>query len=157
VSSKKDKDKSKGKINELVVQSDGKLDLPTLIDYANSRGGFDIAPTEQGAKKEKSLDALRGQTQIQLDNILEQMKILANQANALKERVEISHLILDSKYNFDPVEGEIYYLYQVIETSTKVLSLLSPEDWKDNEKYNKDSLLGVVEYCPDNTWKLLKS
>lgn len=148
--------KKKSKESELVVFSDDKLDLPSLIEYASTRGGFDIAPSESGAKKEKALDTLRGQTQIQLDNILEQMRILADQANALKSRVEISHMILDSEFNFEPVEGEIYYLYQT--EDGKFLSLLSPNDWGDDHpKYGKDNLMGVVEYCPDNTWKLLKA
>ena len=67
-----------------------------------------------------------------------------------------SSMILDSEFNFEPVEGEVYYLYQT--EQGKLLSLLSPIDWgEDHHKYGKDNLVGVVEYCPDNTWKLLKA
>ena len=53
--------------------------------------------------------AMQEQTQMQLDMLLEQMKVLAKQAQTLKDRAEISHKIYEADLNFKPVIGETYF------------------------------------------------
>ena len=64
------------------------VDLPGLIEYAHSVGGFSIVPTQEGHIKGKAMQAMKEQTKEHLDLIMEQMKVLARQAQELKDRVD---------------------------------------------------------------------
>ena len=58
------------------------------------------------------MSAMHEQTQRQMDQIYEQMKLLAKQVNDIKERADVSHLIYDAEMSFQPLIGETYYLYE---------------------------------------------
>lgn len=128
-------------------------DLPGLLEYAHSLGGFSIVPTEQGVIKGKALQAMGEQTQMQLDMIFEQMKVLAKQAKNLKERAEISEKIYEADINFQPVIGEHYYLYQK-SNGKNLLSLISPDEWKGKMPFK--SFVAEVKLLADHTWKVVE-
>jgi len=129
-------------------------DLPSLIEYAHSRGGFSVVPTEQGVIKGKAIEALKGQTQMQLDMILEQMRLLATQAKRIQDRIKISQQIYEAELKFDPVIGGHYYLYER-NSNHQFLSLVSPEEWgADISRYE---FIGEVELLADHTWKIIRT
>ena len=127
-------------------------DLPGLMEYAHTVGGFSIVPTQGGAIKGKALDAMHQQTQSQLDQIKEQMLLLARQAQNLKDRVEVSHEIYNSKITFTPVIGHKYYLYEKSDQK-RMLSLVSPEEWGKNSSLK---LIAEVKLLADHTWEMIK-
>lgn len=129
-------------------------DIPGLLEYAHSVGGFSIVPTKEGAIRSKALQVMGEQTQMQLDQIFEQMQLLAKQAKDLKERAQLSELIYESKISFTPVVGKIYYLYQKKDGS-KVLSLVSPEEWGNSQPY--EIFISALQLLADHTWKVVKS
>lgn len=126
-------------------------DLPGLLQYAHSLGGFSIVPTEQGVIKGKAMSAMGEQTQMQMDQIFEQMQLLAKQAKALKHRAEISIKIYEAQMSFEPVIGQKYFLYEK-KSDGWVLSLIAPDQWK-TLPYNK--FLAEVQLLADHTWKVL--
>jgi hypothetical protein len=128
-------------------------DLPGLIEYAHSVGGFSIVPTKEGHIKASAQKAMQEQTQMQLDMLLEQMKTIAGQAQKLKERAEMSSQIYEAKMSFKPVVGHHYYLYEK-KDSTKTLSLVSPTDWNNNCPY---TFLHKVKLLADHTWIIVDS
>jgi hypothetical protein len=128
-------------------------DMPGLIEYAHSIGGFSVVPTEQGAIKGKAMQAMGEQTQMQLDMIFEQMKVLAKQAKELKDRAEVSQEIYDADMSFQPVIGEHYFLYRKDE-SKSVLSLVSPDEW--GKKMPFKEFVAEVKLLADHTWKVIK-
>ncbi len=103
-------------------------DLPGLIEYAHSIGGFSIVPTEQGVIKGQAMNAMKEQTEMHMNQIYEQMQLLAEQASKLKRRAEISFDIYDADMRFKPVMGKVYYLYEK-KDSSKALTMVSPEEW----------------------------
>jgi hypothetical protein len=127
--------------------------LPGLIEYAHSVGGFAIVPTKEGNIKASAMQAMQEQTQIQLDMIMEQMKVLAKQAQELKDRADISSLIYEAKMSFKPVIGKLYHLYETKET-THLLSLLSPADWGERCPY--PHFLASVKLLADHTWQVVE-
>jgi hypothetical protein len=128
-------------------------DLPGLIEYAHTVGGFSIVPTEEGTIKGKAMQAMQEQNQEKLDMILEQMRLLASQAQDIKSRIEISELIYTAKMNFQPDIGQTYYLYEKAD-GNRVLSLIGPDEWGSTRKYEK--AIAKVKLLADHTWKVLE-
>lgn len=128
-------------------------DMPSLLEYAHTIGGFAIVPTNEGQIKSHARDAMKEQTEEQLNLIFEQMKTLARQVQDIKKRVYISDLIYNVKINFTPVVGKIYFLYQ-IENGHRYLSLISPKDWGEKMP---DAYIAEVRLNADHTWKVIHS
>ncbi len=128
-------------------------DIPGLIEYAHTVGGFAIVPTNEGQIKSHARDAMKEQTEEQLAIIFEQMKTLAKQVQDIKKRVHISDLIYNAKITFTPVVGKIYYLYEE-NNGEKFLSLISPKEWGDKLQ---DNYIAEVRLNADHTWKVIHS
>ncbi|MBC7712455.1 MAG: DUF2452 domain-containing protein [Rhizobacter sp.] len=128
-------------------------DMPSLLEYAHTVGGFAIVPTNEGQIKSHARDAMKEQTEEQLHLIFEQMKTLARQVQDIKKRVHISDLIYNSKISFTPVIGKNYYLYESTE-SNRYLSLISPKEWGSDFT---DVYLAEVRLNADHTWKVIHS
>jgi len=128
-------------------------DLPGLIEYAHSLGGFSVVPTEQGVIKGKSMQAMSEQTQMQLDMILEQMRLLAKQAKRLKDRVNVSTDVYKAKITFQPIIGTHYFLYQQ-ESEELVLSLVGPEEWGSKDPIGE--FQAEVKLLADHTWEVIR-
>ena len=126
-------------------------DLPGLLEYAHSVGGFAIAPTKQGVIKGHARQAMQEQTQMQMDQIYEQMSLLAKQARELKKRADVSVMIYEADMSFSPVIGKSYYLYEK-ENGRKYLSLIGPEEWGNKKPYKE--FIAKVSLLADHTWKV---
>ncbi|MBT3586570.1 MAG: DUF2452 domain-containing protein, partial [Halobacteriovoraceae bacterium] len=59
---------------DLIRMRDRITDIPGIIEYAHSVGGFSIVPTQEGAIKGQAMKAMEEQTQEQMDQILGQMR-----------------------------------------------------------------------------------
>lgn len=128
-------------------------DLPSLLEYAHSVGGFSITPSKQGVIKGSALKAMGEQTQMQLDQIFEQMQLLAKQAKELKDRADVSEQIYTAHMSFKPVIGNCYYLYTKKDDS-KILSLVSPDDWGSTMPFKQFE--AKVKLLADHTWQVIK-
>lgn len=127
-------------------------DIPSLLHYAHSVGGFTVAPTDEGQIKSNAVAAMEDQTQIQLDQIFEQMKLLAKQANKIKERADISYQIYNAKISFKPLIGKTYFLY--VKKEQRVLSMISPAEWGESIPF--DRFVAEVKLLSDHTWKIIE-
>lgn len=127
--------------------------IPGLLEYAHTVGGFSIVPTNEGMIKSHAREAMKEQTEEQLAIIFEQMKTLAKQVQDIQNRVHISDLIYESDIKFTPVIGKTYYLYEVKENG-RYLSLIAPHEWNDEFQ---DIFLAEVRLNADHTWKVINS
>lgn len=128
-------------------------DMPSLLEYAHTVGGFSIVPTNEGQIKSNAREAMKEQTEEQLGLIFEQMKTLARQVQDIQKRVYISDLIYNAKISFTPVIGKYYFLYEDNEEN-RFMSLLSPKEW--GEKLT-DKFIAEVRLNADHTWKIIDS
>jgi len=128
-------------------------DMPGLLEYAHSVGGFSIVPTKQGVIKGQALKVMEQQTQMQMDQIFDQMKLLAAQAKHLQDRAEVSLQIYEASMGFKPIVGQTYFLYDK-ESSKNVLSPISPKEW--GEKIPFKSFVAEVTLLADHTWNVKK-
>lgn len=128
-------------------------DMPSLLEYAHNVGGFSIVPTNEGQIKSHAREAMKEQTEEQLNIIFEQMKTLAKQVQDIKKRVHISDLIYNCELKFTPVIGKNYYLYEA-EAGRRYLSIISPKEWGDKLE---DKFIAEVRLNADHTWKVIQT
>lgn len=131
---------------------DRTTDLPALLDYAHSIGGFAVVPTNQGVIKGQAMTAMKEQTEMNMGQIYEQMQLLALQASKLKRRAEISFEIYEANMGFKPLIGKTYYLYQ--KDGKKILSIVSPTEW--GKKIPFEKFVATVKLLADHTWDVLE-
>ena len=124
----------------------------SVLPYAASVSGAVIRPTEEGMIKHKALTAMEEQTNMQLDQIRQQIELLALQAQEIQKRKELSLMIYEAKLTFKPNIGQVYYLYQKNDDSYLV-SLVSPKEWGTAGPFKK--FIATVQLLADHTWKEL--
>lgn len=95
--------------------------------------------------------AMREQTEMQMSQLYEQMRLLAEQAQKIQRRVEISERIYAVKMGFEPIIGKTYYLYRR-ENGEDFLSLIAPDEWGNGRKLEH---VATVKLLADHTWEVL--
>ena len=136
---------------DLEKEREKTAEQPGLIAFPHTVGGAVIRPEDEGKMKGRAVSAMRQQTDRQMRQLYEQAQTLARQAQAIKERVEISERIYEAEMNFEPIIAHTYYLYQK-KRGTDVLSLISPEEWGRNPPY--ESYVAKVTLLSDHTWEV---
>lgn len=128
---------------------------PGSSEYAVEKGGVAFAPTQEGAIKSRAFKVMDEQISMQMDNILEQIQVLKKQAEALKDRRGISEMIYRAKMNFEPLVGDVYYLYDT--PKGKILSMLSPKEFGEKKMKEKDYFFfAKARLLADCTWEILE-
>lgn len=135
------------------IDKDKITENPHNLPYAHTLGSPVIKPVDEGKVKGKAMAAMYEQTQNQMDQLREQMQLIADQAQKLHDRVKISEKIYDAKMGFDPLVGHVYFLY-VRKNDEYLLSMVSPEEWGKSLPFK--SYEGRVKLLADHTWELLR-
>ena len=131
------------------INPDKVAENPGLLPYAHTAGGAVIKPDDLGKIKGRSVLAMRQQTDRQMNQLYEQMEVLAKQAKLIADRKEISERIYDAAMGFEPIISETYYMYEK-ENGTDLLSLVAPHEWGRSFKYSR--YLAKVILLADHTW-----
>jgi hypothetical protein len=133
------------------IDKDKVAENPGLLPYPHHVGGIVIKPEDTGKIKSRALTAMREQTNIQMNQIQKQVELLMQQANDLKERVEISEKIYLADLSFEPIIGQTYHLY--LKEGVYKLLLIGPEDWGKLPKTLEYA--GTVKMLGDHTWDVI--
>lgn len=126
---------------------------PHALPYAHTVGGAVIKPEDKGRIKGLAVGAMYEQTDMALDQIREQIQLLAQQAKMIQDRVAISESIYKASVNFTPLINHVYHLYRK-KDGTDTLSMIAPEEWGNHPPY---TFLASVKLLADHTWKILKT
>ncbi|MEM7370683.1 MAG: DUF2452 domain-containing protein [Bacteroidota bacterium] len=137
--------------SENPIDKDKITDIPSLLPYPHTIGSALVTPVDKGKVKGKAVLAMEEQTHIQMDQIKEQIELLAKQARALQDRVDISYKIYQADIGFEPAIGQIYHLYERTDDQW-VLSLVAPSEW--GRRIPFQSFLATVRLLADHTWEL---
>ena len=134
------------------IDPDKITENPHSLEYAHHAGSALIKPEDQGKIKGRALSAMEYQTDMQLNQIYEQMQLLAEQAKKLSDRKKISELIYTAEMRFEPLINHTYYLYKK-ENGIHLLSLVAPGQWGKSGK----SLiyLATIKLLADHTWEVI--
>jgi L-lactate utilization protein LutB len=127
------------------------VENPGLIAFAHSVGGAVIKPEDAGKIKSKALTSMRQQTERSMHQLYKQMQLLAEQANEIKQRVEISERIYQIEMKFEPLVGHYYFLYER-EDGTDFLSIIAPDEWGRSKKQVK--AISKILLLADHTWEV---
>ena len=133
------------------IDKDKITENPSSLPYAHTAGGAVIKPNKEAVIRSQSMAAMKEQTDMQLDQIREQMELLARQANELRERKKLSEVIYSAKIGFKPDINHVYHLYQGTDEQY-VLSLIGPEEWGRKPKY--PTFVCSVRLMADHTWNI---
>lgn len=136
------------------IDKDKITENPHNLPYAHTVGGAVIKPIDQGRTKGLAVKAMHKQTDIQLDQIRKQMELLAEQAQKIKKRVEISEIIYGAEMGFKPLISKVYHLYQRAD-ETAVLSVVGPQEWGPRG-CPFQNFLATVSLLADHTWEILE-
>lgn len=134
------------------IDKDKITETPHNLPYAHNVGSALIFPEDKDRIKSKAMAAMVDQTNRQMKQIHDQLELLVNQANELKERVEVSEQIYTAEMGFKPLTGHIYHLYE--KEGKKVLSMIGPSEWGNKPKYDK--FLATAKLLGDHTWDVLE-
>jgi len=146
------KDKKASKVRDHnPIDKDKITENPHNLPYAHNVGSALIFPDDKDRIKNKAMAAMVDQTNRQMKQIYDQLELLVNQANELKERVEVSEQIYMADMGFKPLTGHTYHLYE--HEGKKVLSMIGPNEWGNKPKY--DSYLATAKLLGDHTWEVL--
>ncbi|MBL7760792.1 MAG: DUF2452 domain-containing protein [Sediminibacterium sp.] len=121
----------------------------SVLPYAASVAGVAIRPTKEGVIKHKALSAMEDQTNMQLDQIRQQIELLAKQAQEIRKRKELSMMIYEAKLTFKPQIGHVYHLYEK-KDGTHMLSLVAPQEWGNGGPFKQ--FVASVKLLADHTW-----
>ena len=121
----------------------------SVLPYSASVSCAVIKHTEEGVIRHKALTAMEEQTNMQLEQIRKQIELLAIQAQEIQKRKELSMIIYGAQLNFQPVIGQIYYLYERKDGS-HLLSMVSPKEWGRSAPFKK--AVASVKLLADHTW-----
>lgn len=131
------------------IDPDKVAENPSTLPYAHHAASAVIKPIDKQGVKGTSLAIMEEQTQMQLDQIQQQVALLIHQAQKVKNRAELGQMIYNAEVNFMPVVGDIYHLYER-EDSRKVLSMIGPDEW--GKKCSLGKHLASVRLLSDRTW-----
>lgn len=134
------------------IDPDKITEAPHSLPYPHTVGSALVKPDDLGKLKGRSLNAMEHQTDMQLQQIYEQMNLLASQAKKLQDRKIISELIYTAEMRFEPLINHVYHLYQR-DDSSYVLSLIEPEQWGRSKKSYE--FVATVRLLADHTWEIL--
>lgn len=96
---------------------------------------------------------MHSQTEMQMAQIYDQMRLLADQAKKIQSRIEVSERIYQASIAFEPLINHRYFLYQKADGGD-FMSLIAPEEWGRNKDWA--AFVAEVKLLADHTWEILR-
>jgi len=119
-SSSKDSQETK-KPDSVVYDEASETYNAALLPYATSVGAPVIVPDDLNHWKNKGINRVN-------HHLHTKFAQLKSEYEAMQELFEWNDLIYSTKFNFEPIIGEIYHLYEG-KDGKPFLSLINPESW----------------------------
>ncbi len=133
------------------IDKDKVAENPHLLPYAHNVGSAVIKPIDKGRVKGLAVSAMYEQTEAQLNQIRKQVELLAEQAQAIHDRVKISEDIYQAEVGFKPLINHEYHLYKKSD-GKHVLSMVAPYEWGKKAPYE---FVATVRLLSDHTWEII--
>jgi hypothetical protein len=123
-----------------------------VSEYPTEAGGpkFDLVPVTK--QKDIMLNVARLQAQQEYDRIMELVAVLEKQAQAIKQRLNITDMIHSAKYDFQIAHGNVYWLVFDKRKNFTRLSINGPDDWSTGVPVDYEYIT-KVKWLGDHTWQ----
>lgn len=128
-------------------------ETPGILPYAHHSGSAIIKPEDKGKITGRAVAAMHSQTDMQMAQIYEQMRLLADQAKKIQSRIEVSERIYQASIAFEPLINHRYFLYQKADGSD-FMSMIAPEEWGRRKDWA--NFVAEVKLLADHTWEILR-
>jgi cellobiose-specific phosphotransferase system component IIA len=128
-------------------------ETPGLLPYAHHSGSAIIKPEDTGKITGRAVAAMHSQTDMQMAQIYDQMRLLADQAKKIQSRIEVSERIYQASIAFEPLINHRYFLYQKADGSD-FMSMIAPEEW--GRKKDWAAFVAEIKLLADHTWDILR-
>lgn len=128
-------------------------ETPGILPYAHHSGSARIKPEDKGKISGRAVAAMHSQTDMQMAQIYDQMRLLADQAKKIQSRIEVSERIYQASIAFEPLINHRYFLYQKADGSD-FMSMIGPEEW--GRKKNRAAFVAEIKLLADHTWEILR-
>lgn len=138
---------------DLELMKEKTTETPGTLPYAHHSGSALIRPEDKGKITGRAVAAMHSQTDMQMAQIYEQMRLLAEQAKKIQSRVEVSERIYQASIAFEPLINHRYFLYQKADGSD-FMSMIAPEEW--GRKKDWANFVAEVKLLADHTWEILR-
>lgn len=131
----------------------------TLVAFVNrnitpyptevSAPSFDLVPVTK--QKDIMLNVARLHARQEYDRIMELVKVLQQQAELIKRRLDITDSVHSAKYDFQLYHNQCYWLVWDTKKEITRLVMIGPEEWSTAppEEYN---YMARVRWLGDYTW-----
>ena len=139
-------------MKENPIDKDKITENPHNLPYAHTVGSAIIKPLDKGKIKGRAMAAMYEQTETQMEQLRQQMQLIAMQAQKLQDRVKASEKIYDAEIGFEPLVGHIYYLY-LRKNGNYLVSMVAPDDW--GKKIPFEAFEAKVKLLADHTWEVV--
>ncbi len=134
------------------IDKDKVTEIPGLISYPHHIGSIVIKPEDAGKLKSRALAAMHEQTNMHLQQIQRQVELLVSQANAIKERMDVSEKIYTAHMSFEPFVGNVYHLYK--KEDAYKLMMIAPDEWGKSKPADLE-FISSVKLLSDHTWDII--
>lgn len=128
-----------------------KSSLPYALDIGSQF--FEIGIPEN--KKDLLLNQAVKNAYDELSKLKEIVEVAQKQALDIKKRLEVTHLIHNAKYNFEPTVGVNYWLVHHKLQNNNILSNTGPDDWSFG-KPDYYEYVAKVQYLANGLWSLIE-
>lgn len=122
--------------------------LSKASTYPISRLSANFQPINQIEVFEQSKQLLTLVAQAKLNQIMDQINFLKNQAKEIIMEAETNLQLHQASCAFEKRVGQVYYLYER-DAESLYFSLLSPQDWNNNPPH---PFKGAFKLEPDMSW-----
>ena len=112
-----------------------------------------FAPIDVLKQKDIMINAARANAQKEYDRIMENVRVLQKQANALIRRLEITEMVHGAKYSFNPAINKAYWLYREKNKNYIGLTPIGPGEWILGSTPEEYEYIAHVKFLGDQTWE----
>ena len=110
---------------------------------------FDLVPVER--QKDIMLNVARLHAQQEYDRIMSLVRILQQQANSIRRRLEITDAVHSAKYDFQIYHNQCYWLVHDLTRGFVRLVPLGPRDWSTGAPLDYQ-YIARVKWLGDYSW-----
>lgn len=112
-----------------------------------------FAPIDILKQKDIMINAARANAEKEYNRIMESVRVLQKQAEALIRRLEITEMVHGAKYSFNPAINKCYWLFKDKKRDYIGLTPIGPGEWILGGTPEDYEYLAHVKFLGDQTWE----
>jgi hypothetical protein len=122
-------------------------------EYPMEVGAPRFAPIDVLKQKDIMINAARANAEKEYNRIMESVRVLQQQADALIRRLEITEMVHSAKYGFNPAINKKYWLYREKDKNYIGLTPIGPGEWILGSTPESYEYIAHVKFLGDQTWE----